>query len=123
MYHHQSNVIYYSLLRVYATATVMNTDSVASLEKAVSYLLTPPCCFLPYTHAHPIMSPLRFPFGNINDPTASACFFVSLSESTGGKFSSIFSCIISFMNAASSCYLNFINPIFSAYYVMMMWSM
>ena len=106
------------------TVAVMNTDYVETLDEAGSSFFIVSRFFLPSAYVHPFMSKFWFPFRNINGVTASAlCFLVSLDVSTGAKFSKAGSCFSSFVVDVSPRSLDLFSPVFSAYWVMMMWSM
>ena len=51
------------------------------------------------------------------------CFLVRLFAYTGANVSSTFSCVSSFVTAASPHYLDLLSHVFSAYGVIIMWSM
>ena len=106
-----------------STAAVMNTNYVENAGKATSSFFIVSRCFLPSSHVRPFMSPLRFSFRNISYATASAlCLLVSLVVSTGAKDYRKCSCVSSFLTSAPPCSLDLLIPVFSAYFVMIMWS-
>ena len=94
-----------------STATVINTDYVANVGEATSSLFIFSHCFVKSEHERPFMSPLNFPFRNINDATTpDLCFLVILVVFTGSKVSRTFSCVSYFVNDASRSSLNFLSP-------------
>ena len=95
-----------------STDLVMNTDSVATVGEATSYLFIVSICFIKSAHAHTFMYLLRFYFRNIINATTSALwFFVSFAVSTEAKVYMKFICVSYFMTYSLPHSLNFIKPV------------
>ena len=105
-----------------STAAVMNTNSVSTVGEAASYLLILSYFFLPTTHARRFMSPFRFDFRTLVLPLPLIifCLFGCIHW---GKVSRNCSFISYFIAAAYPFSLEFLNPVFISYCVMITWSM
>ena len=100
------------------TTSIMNTDSVVTVDKPAPSLLLSPTFFYHKRIHVPLCFHYDFLLGTLVIPLLP--IFVA---STGEKVSRILNCDSYLVTYSSPCYLNLLKTVFSTYFFMMMCSM